>query len=315
MENSKGLNSQNVLVLRSVYGKVGMTYYINPARDKYGHYPDCVKPVDSNGDMILSDAERNDPNRKYFVPENKMFKVVDGQVFHLDADHQDEWNEWLAIKNCPFIAPSRFAKDENGNYLIDGTMDLKSRSPRYGVAELYVDMPGVESANKNSRKKKIHQACEFIFTDPRGAEGHLIMARLLGKAMKNMPEADVENFLLDIAEKNPDKIIGLYTGGDTNLRILFADARDKKVILIKNKLYVYGDQYVLGATDEAVISWMKNPKNKNVLDLIQRDTYPDMYETERINSDIVDEVIPLSEEKEVDPTIENAIKQARTNKK
>ena len=54
-ENSRGQNAQNIIVLRSVYGKVGMTYYINPAKDKYGQYPDCVKQVDSNGDMILSD--------------------------------------------------------------------------------------------------------------------------------------------------------------------------------------------------------------------------------------------------------------------
>lgn len=239
-----------------------------------------------------------------------MFKVQDGQVFHLDAAHQDEWNEWLAIEHCPFIAPNRFAKDEDGNYLIDGTADKHSKKPRYGVAELYVDMPGVETANRVSRKKKIHQAAEFIYQDPRGAEGRLLMARLLGKHMKNMPDSDVEDYLLTVAEKSPDKIINLYTGGDTPLRILFADARDKKVILIKNKLYMYGDQYVLGATDDAVISWMKNAKNQRVLDLIRKDTYPDMYETERIDSGALAEKVTEKVDNS-DPIIENAIKANR----
>jgi hypothetical protein len=49
----------NKIVLRSVYGKVGMKYFIQPCKDKIGRYPECVKQVDSHGDMILSDAERN----------------------------------------------------------------------------------------------------------------------------------------------------------------------------------------------------------------------------------------------------------------
>ena len=308
MNNSKSQFSQNILILKSVFGKVGQTYYINPAKNKYGQYPDCVKKVDSNGDMILSDEERNDPNRQYFIPENTMFKITDGQVFHLDADHQYEWNMWEAIKNCPFIAPSRFAKDANGNYLIDGTPNRNALKQRYGVAELYVDMPGVETATKISRKKKIHKAAEFIFNDERGTDGRLLMARLLGKHMSNMPDSDVTDYLLSVAEKQPDKIIDLYTGGDTNLRILFADARDRKVILIKNRLYVYGDSYVLGATDEAVIEWMKNPKNKNVLKLIQEATYPDFKMVEKVNPNLDKETTPT---KEVDPVIENTIKAAK----
>ena len=136
-------------------------------------------------------------------------------------------------------------------------------------------MPGVETANKVSRKKKIHQAVDFIFSDERGSDGRRIMARLLGKHMYNQPDSDVEDYLISVAEKNPDKIINLYTGGDTPLRILLADALDKHVILIKNKLYMYGDRHILGGTDEAVINWMKNSKNAKVVELIRKDTYPD----------------------------------------
>ena len=48
---------------------------------------------------------------------------------------------------------------------------------------------------------------------------------------------------------------------------------------VKNKLYIYADNIVLGATDDAAITWMKDPKNKKVLELIKKDTYPDLYET------------------------------------
>jgi hypothetical protein len=260
--------------------------------------------------MLLSDEERNSPNRKYFLAENKPIIIEDG--YTLDLSKTRDQYIWEAIKNCELIAPDRYAKDENGNNLIDGTMDWKSKRPRYGIAELYVDKPGVETANKISRKKKIHKASEYIFTDERGAEGRLLKARLLGKNMKNMPDADVEDYLLQVAEKNPDKIINLYTGSDTSLRILFVDARDKKVIMIKNKLYVYGDDVILGATDDAVITWMKDPKHKKILDLIRKDVYPDMYKNEDLDLD--GEPIEEVEEKEIDPVIEKAIKANKSKK-
>lgn len=126
----------------------------------------------------------------------------------------------------------------------------------------------------------IHKAESFIYDDPRGAEGNLNMARILGKDMRNQPTADVIDFLVRVAEKDPNKIINLYTGDDISLRLTFIEAKEKKVIYIKNKLYLYGDNIVLGATDDAVIAWMKDPKNQKVLELIKKDTYPDYYRAE-----------------------------------
>lgn len=267
----------NVIVLRSVYGKVGIKCFIQPCRDpKTGRYPDCVKPVNSHGDIITTDAERN--SGKYFIKETDTFVIEDGTTFNLDDEIDAA--KWEAIKNCVLIAPDRYAKDASGNYLIDGTVGWKSKKPRYGVAELYIDRPGYESAQRVSKKKKIHNAASYILDDPKGSEGRLLIARLLGKSMTNMPDADVEDYLLSIAEKDPDKIISLYTGDDTNLRLLFIEARDKKVIYIKNKLYLYADNVVLGATDDAVITWMKDPKNRKTLELIRKDTFPDMYPQE-----------------------------------
>ena len=93
--------------------------------------------------------------------------------------------------------------------------------------------------------------------------------------MSNQPIADVIDFLTRIAEKDPNKIINLYTGGDIALRLLFIEAKEKHVIYLKNKLYLYGDNIVLGATDDAALAWMKDPKNLQVLELIKRDTYPE----------------------------------------
>ena len=104
----------------------------------------------------------------------------------------------------------------------------------------------------------------------------LTKAKLLGKRMYNAAASDVEDFLIKIAEKDPDKIIDLYTVSDTQLLLLLIDAVYNKVILIKDRVYMY-DTTILGASDKAVISWMKEPKNQRVLELIRKDTYPELY--------------------------------------
>ena len=272
----------NIVVLMSVFGKVGQKYYIQPWKDERGRYADCVKRVNSQGDMILTpeELEKESKGEAYYIPENALFVIESGKTFNLD-DVQER-AEWEAIKNCDLIAQDRYAKDENGNYLIDGTVDVKSKRPRYGTAELYVDRPGYDSQRRVTRKKLILEATQYIFEDPRGYEGRLAVAKVLGRDMKNQPNADVEDFLLSIAEKTPEKIINIYTGGDLGLRMLFTEAREHGVILKKQGIYVYGEdgKVVLGASDDVVIQWMKSPKNAKTLAQIRKDTYPEMFKIE-----------------------------------
>lgn len=269
------INLSNKIVLRSVRGKVGLKVLIQPCKDpKTGKYAECVKRVDSNNDMILSEKELNDPNRLYFIKESDVFTVVDGTTFDLD-DVRDRFI-WEAIQYCPLIAPDYYAKDQNGNSLINGTSDWSSKQPRFGVAELYVERPGVEANRRVSRKKLKLDAETYIFNDDRGYDGRVLKARLLGHRMDHMPDADVTDYLLQVAERDPEKIINIYTGGDTAVRLLFIEARDKHIIFYKNKLYTYADNVVLGATDEAAILFLKDPKNANIYKLIKRDTYPEL---------------------------------------
>lgn len=279
MNNENMDPSREIIILRSVWGKVGMKYFIQPSKDpKTGRYPECVRRVDSNGDMILSDADRN--SGKYFIKEDETFTIEDGTVFNLEDEYQR--NEWEAIKNSPLIAPDRFAKDSKGDSLIDGTLDMSSRRPRYGVAELYVYKPGAVATARVSRKKLIHKAINFILDEEQGLTGLLTKAKLLGKRMDNAASSDVEDFLIKTAEKDPDKIINLYTGSDTQLRLLLIDAVDNEVIRVKDRVYTY-DTTILGASDKAVISWMKQPKNQRILELIRKDTYPHLYVKEDDN--------------------------------
>lgn len=263
---------EDKIILRSVYSKTGIKIYTNPCRDpKTNRYPDCVKPVDSKNDMILSEKDRN--SGQFFIKETEAFILEDGTSFNLNDAYEKA--KWEAVKFCPYIAQSRDARDANGNLIIDGG------EKRYGVAELYIERPGYEAQKRVSKKKKLHDACTYIYDDPRGAEGRLKIAKLLGKYMRNMHDSDVTDYLIQQAEKNPDKIISLYTGEDLNLRLLFIDAKEKHVIYARDKAYWFADDILLGATDDAVITTLKEPRSRGVLELITKATYPEMYEEEK----------------------------------
>ena len=265
----------NIVVLRSVWGKRGQKYYIQPQKDSKGQYPACVRKVNSDGDMILKAGD--DPD--FLIPEDRIFTIQDGTTFNLNDPYQAV--EWQAIENCFLIAPSRFAKDANGNYLIDGTPDSVTNSnygarSRYGRAELYVERPGLEAQQKVTRAKLELQAANYIYQF--GYEDWLTFAKVLGRNMENQPLPDVEYFLISVAKKTPEKIIEICSGGDLANRVLFITAKEHGVIRKKNGMYIYGEDgdLILGASEEAVIDWMRQPKNKKTLELIRKDAYPDM---------------------------------------
>ena len=265
----------NLVILRSVWGKRGQKYYIQPQKNNKGQYPDCVRKVNADGDMILKHGD--DPDM--LIPENRIFTIQDGTTFDLNDPYQAI--EWAAIENCFLIAPSRFAKDTNGNYLIDGTVDSVTNSSygtksRYGNAELYIERPGLESKQKVTRAKLELQATNYIYEY--GYEDWLVFAKVLGRNMDNQPVPDVEYFLISVAKKTPEKIIEICTGGDLANRMLFISAKEHGVIRKLNGLYTYGEDgnVILGASEEAVIDWMKQPKNKKTLELIRKDAFPEL---------------------------------------
>lgn len=263
---------QNKITLRSSYKftKIFMEPAINP---KTGRFAECVRQVDYNGDMILSDEDKK--NGKILIPISDIIEIYDGIEFDLDEPYDAA--KWEAIRYSKKIAQDRFERDGEGNLVVDGNQK------RYGTAEFYVERPGMSSRVRNDKRRKIHEAKEYLYKD---SESNLYqMVRLLGSPMNGLPPSDVEDYLISIAEKTPEKILELYTGTDTHLRLLLVDAIDKRIIFNKDKLYYYGDKIPLGGTENSVITFFKTPSNKRILDMIKADVYPEFYSLER-GSDI-----------------------------
>ncbi len=162
MANSKSKEKdlgENIIILRNVFGKVGQKTFVNPVKDpQTGMFPKVVKRVDSKGDMILSDAERN--SKTYFVPENMVLTIEDGTSFNLNDEIQKA--HWEAIQHCPLIAMSRDERDQYGNLIIDGN------TKRYGSADFYIEQPEAEANKRITRRELVHKAETYIFDDPKG---------------------------------------------------------------------------------------------------------------------------------------------------
>lgn len=216
MENKK------IITLRTPYKL--KEYHFTPLPDRNGLRKPFVKEVRADADgtthMVLSEEERNDPNSKYFLPEDMDIVVTEGTTFDL-SDPLD-YNKWEAIKDSDLIVPMRDARDENGVLLIDG--DKK----RYGIAEIYVDVAGEDSERRINRRKKILEAQQFVLND--SPNGILSKCRLIGRDMKNAPFTDAQDYLLEESDKHPDRVIDLYRGQDTGLQLLLLEGREKNII-------------------------------------------------------------------------------------
>lgn len=258
----------NEIILRSVYGKVNQTYFIQPCPNpKTGKLPPCVKTIDSNGDMILSEDEIKQMNsgQVHYVPANHVFQIVDGTYFNLD-DVVDKAN-WEAIEYCNWIAKDRYQRDDHGDLIIDGN------AKRYGVADLYVERPGEIATVRVSKKKLINRAENYIYDDTE--QGRIKKCKVLGRNLSNAISADILDYLLEIAEKTPKKIIDLYEGEDWKMHLFIMDALDLGVIKKKDNIYNYDDK-MLGGSIEAVISLFKDVRYKKIVDSIKRETYPQL---------------------------------------
>ena len=261
----------NEIILRSVYGKVSQIYFIQPCPNpRTGRLPECVKMVKGtpgNTEMILSEADIAAMSRgeKHFIPADEVFSIVDGT--HFDLDDIVDKAKWEAIEHCNWIAKDRYQRDAEGNLIIDGG------AKRYGVADLYVERPGEITKAKVNKKTVIFKALTYIYEDSEA--DRIKKCKVLGRNLSTAAPADILDFLIETAEKNPKKIIDLYESEDWKMHLFILDAIDKGVIRKSDGIYKYDDK-MLGASLEATVTFLRDIRYKKILDSIKRETYPEL---------------------------------------
>jgi hypothetical protein len=273
----------NIIELKSTYDKVsGQEYYIYPCKNPETYaYPEFIRATDANGQMILSEKDLNEASQgKIFLPADEPIVVKHGTTFNLD--NAIDAAKWEAIKHSKMIAPDRFAKNAKGEYIIDGqranVTSTGMVAGSYGIADLYVEHPGALAQSRNAFRRLVAQATTFVMED--SLQGRVTKCKLLEKDMSRANANDVEDYLMTLAEKTPQRIINIYTGGDTVNRLLVIEALEKHIVIKRDSLLIYADNVVLGASLDAAVEYLSSPAGAKVKDLIMRETYPDMFKKE-----------------------------------
>ena len=278
------MEKSEIIILQSAYNKTpGQKYYIQPCRDpETGEYPSCVREVldERTHQMQLSETDKEDMKRGVvLIPASKPIVVQHGTTFDLSIPRQKA--EWEAIKNSSMIAKDRFEKNSDGTFVVDGEKPYETETGvirgRFGKADLYIFRPGVAAKNRNTTKELIYKATGLVLNDPAGLSGWITKCKLLEKDMSRSNENDIKDYLLTQAEKYPEKIIELYTGTSTQIRLLLLEAMNKHVVRKSNGLIIYSDDIVLGSSIDAAVTYLSQPEHVQVKKLIEQETYPDLF--------------------------------------
>ena len=275
----------NEIILRSAYGKVNQIYFIQPCPNpRTGRLPDCVRLVKGDAskgptEMILSedDIDRMNRGEAHFIPADAVFEIVDGTRF--DLDDPIDAAKWAAIEQCNWIAKDRFQRDAEGNLVIDGN------ARKYGVADLYVERPGEITKFKMDKKQIVFKAMQYIYED--SETERIKKCRVLGRNLSTAIPADILDYLIEIAERDPRKIINLYEGEDWKMQLFILDAIDRGVIRKADGIYKYDDK-MLGGSMEATVTFLRDIRYKKLLDSIKRETYPEL-QPKQIIEDMMNE--------------------------
>jgi len=265
----------NVITLKSSFNKTpGQVYKIAPCPDPKGKMADCVRKVDVHGDMILSEDDKKAYSKgKVFLPENEPILVQHGTSFDLNDPLQAA--QWEAIKYSKLIAKERAARDENGEFIIDGGKSIVDHydNPRgrYGLAELYIERPGKAAETRVNIAKLIHKAESLIFDDT--LQHQILICKLFEKDMSHAHPSDVEEYLLTQARKYPEKLIKFYSAEESSIRLLILTAKEKGIIVTKQDGMYYAD-IKLGSNLDLATERLK--ADKTMREEIKRETYPEL---------------------------------------
>ena len=275
-----GTVTDKIIEIKSIY-KNGKTT-VQPVKDPLsGWYKGLPR---------LSENDKRDL-RIWADPETK-FTLQEGITLDLNKEeHRITW-EWVKWQPCLAMSYD----------------ECQSRPD----AEFYVHLQHKEAIKSVSRKKIKYEAIKYITED--SASNYPLRVKLLGIDMDGEDPIVIENFLLERAESDPERIIKLYNDKYLALRMLLMEAVQKrKVIIEPTGAYRYGNIF-MGMTEESVLDWMNNSENKSIARLLEEDVNPEYFTNksgETIKPEDVKESVAYTEEEieliEVKPAMKKPI--------
>ena len=222
--------------------------HINGQRGGNGH----IKPTFSKslqrylGFEKLS--EEDEKKKPWFINKNSNFDIHD----RMDIDLSDKLTlaHWQMAKYSPMIA-------------------FSEKEARESNAALFYIHSAEESTRQSvTLKLRVNKVKNLITED---AKSNLVVrARLLGYDMSADSELDILDFLLTMAETNPEKIEGVYEDAQNSLRMLLAKGISSGIIREDNKFLMYG-AFNVGNDEDTFVRLMSMKQSSDLLEQMRND--------------------------------------------
>ena len=229
-------NYESIIYIKSVFSKTLIKATYEAVKDGHGWYKGFEK---------LNEDDKKKKNF-YLDPKKATIEIEDGKDFDLsnevDKAYWDmfKWSNDLAISKADAMS---------------------------GSSTFYIYIEGESERILINKEKAINKAKTLIFDDTR--ENLINRARLLNVDMSEDSIDIIQKFLIDIANKNAEKILDLYKGNLISIQLLFYKALDKFVIKkSETGLYTYGNT-PLGNSTESCITFLSNKDNAEIVERIR----------------------------------------------
>jgi hypothetical protein len=263
-----GTVADKIIEIKAIYKTTKFT--VQPAFDPSQKWWAGVKR--------LSEEQKKDMDYFIVVGEtsvdrqhlNTKITLRDGLTFDLNNDI-DKIN-WEWVKHCPQIAMS-FADAQSSKALF------------------YVHIEGRESEMRTRTVEKRFEAVKLVVED--AATNYVNRALLLGVDMETAQPGVIKDFLLEVAEKTPDKIFRVYRDKAMKVHLLYLKGKKAGIIKVdhRDNVITYAST-ILGISDESAITYLQN--NEDILMLVERDVNPSYFEAKGVKAPEVKTERPLT---------------------
>ena len=235
---ANGTPSDKRMILKSFYK--GDKCTISPAKDSNGRYLGINENIPEIKKLEMGYVPS---------PESKI-KLTDD--LEIDLNNETWAKDWEWMKHCQEISD---------------TFEKGQGSPG---CYFYIFRPGTESAKKVVEAENRMKLVNYILTD--SPENLYNRVSILGMDMTGSVISDVKEYLLAMAETEPEKIKAVYESKTFSLELLFMHATQKNVIEKRGGVYVFGE-ILLGVEKKAVIAFFANTNNTGTTRTIEAMTY------------------------------------------
>lgn len=225
----KGIAGLRKITFRAVLGKTQGKLSVCPARSK------------STG-RLMGVANLSDDQKKvlpYVVNEETTIDIFDG--FELNLDNEIDSINWEWIKHLPELVSS---------------VEISYETPQ---ALFYIE--NVEKDTEDRIKARKVKTDAFQYLNQATAAKKVEICRLLGIDADTMKPVDIDDYLGEIADSTPKKIVNAFEDKLIKVKLFLYRLTDMKIITIDSSgVYSWGNK-VLGVNEGAVLIWLQLNEN------------------------------------------------------